>query len=66
MKWLCIVLLLCAIFLVLLLQGCSGTGFEKKATVMPNSVSISYLQERFHDDSAAWRGGSISATWEFK
>lgn len=60
---LCIVLLFVfSLFVV----GCSGTGFERKATLMPNSVGISYMQERFQGDDDAWKGVSITGTWEFK
>jgi len=46
--------------------GCSGTGFEKKTTLVPNSVGISLMQERFQGDDEAWRGITITGTWVFK
>jgi len=30
------------LFLSLLLSGCAGTGFDKKATLMPDSVGLYY------------------------
>lgn len=52
---------------ICLLQGCfSGTGFEKRATLVPDSVGLSYGQERFQGDDEAWRGFSINATWNLK
>jgi len=62
MKWLWVYMIL----LLAALEGCAGTGFEKRATLVPDSISVTYLQERFRGDNAAWRGGSISATWNFK
>lgn len=50
----------------LCLMGCSGTGLEKRATFVPDSVTVSYGQERFRGDPEAWQGATISATWEFK
>jgi len=55
------------IFIFLLfVAGCSGLGFEKGATLMPDSIGISLMQERYRGDDHAWRGASINATWEFK
>lgn len=59
-------LLLLIILIVVFLVGCSGTGFEKRSTLMPNSVTIGYMQEQFKGDTNAWNGVSISGTWEFK
>lgn len=50
----------------LFVAGCSGTGFEKRATLMPNSVGISLMQERFQGDDEAWKGITITGTWVFK
>ncbi len=33
---------------------------------MPDSVSVGYIQEKYKGDIHAWKGASISATWEFK
>jgi hypothetical protein len=54
------------LFVLLFISGCSGTGLEKRTTLVPNAVSVSYMQERFRGDSCAWRGMGVSATWEFK
>lgn len=47
---------------LLFTAGCSGAGFGKKATLMPDSLGISLMQERFRGDNAAWRGVSINMT----
>jgi len=52
--------------LVCSLAGCAGTGFDKQTTVMPNTISVGYGQERFQGESEAWKGINISATWDFK
>lgn len=50
-----------------LLQGCfSDTGFEKRATLVPDRVGISYGEERFKGEDAAWKGFTISAQWDLK
>ena len=59
MKRLVCVILLC-------LTGCAGTGFEKRVTLIPDSISIGYMQEKYKSDSHAWDGFSISGTWVFK
>ena len=50
----------------LFVVGCSSTGFEKRTTLVPNSVGISYMQEHFLRDNEVWKGFSITGTWEFK
>ena len=52
--------------LLFFVAGCAGTGFEKRATLVPDSISIGYMQEQYKHDSNAWNGISISGTWEFK
>ena len=65
MKKILLVLLLAAVLLAI--PGCfGGTGFEKKADLMPDSVSISYGQQRFKAEDDAWRGFNIGATWILK
>lgn len=51
---------------VFLLQGCSGTGFDKQATLMPDSITIGYAQEQYDHNPNAWTGFNASATWEFR
>lgn len=51
---------------VLFITGCSGTGLGKRSTLMPDSLSIGYMQEQYKNDKNAWSGISVSATWEFK
>lgn len=48
----------------LLTTGCAGTGFQKKITLVPDSMSLGYYQEVPGEER--WRGISIDATWEFK
>jgi len=51
---------------LLIVSSCSGTGFNKRATLMPDSVSVNFMQEQYKHDSSAWRGVGVSATWNFK
>ena len=53
-------------FILVSIGGCSGTGFDKRATLMPDSIAINLMQEQYKHDSSAWRGAGITATWEFK
>lgn len=52
--------------LIFILSGCSGTGFEKKTTLVPDSISFGWAQETYRGDSRAWQGFSVSGTWVFK
>ncbi len=54
------------ILIMLICEGCVGTGFEKKTTLVPDSLSIGYNQEKYKSDPHAWDGFSISLTWTFK
>jgi hypothetical protein len=54
------------LFTILFLTGCSGVGFEKRTTLVPNSVTFGYGSQRYHGEPDAWVGFDISATWEFK
>ena len=54
------------ILLLLICGGCAGTGFEKKTTLVPDSLSIGYSQEKYKSDPHAWDGFSVSLTWTFK
>jgi hypothetical protein len=51
---------------VCLLQGCSGTGFDKQTTLMPDRIGVSIGQERYKSDDVARRGFTISAGWDLK
>jgi len=52
---------------LLSITGCfSGTGFNKSTTLIPDSVGISFGQERYKGEDAAWRGISINAQWNLK
>ena len=59
-----LVLLICLI--ALYCSGCAGIGFEKKTTLVPNSVTFGYMQEKHKSDPHAWDVFSISAIWVFK
>lgn len=64
-KQLLLVLLLATVLLAI--PGCfGGTGFEKKADLMPDSVSLTYGQQRYKAEPEAWRGFTIGATWILK
>lgn len=54
------------LLVVLTTCGCSGTGFDKRATLVPDSVTIGYQQEDYAGDHNAWKGATFEATWEFK
>jgi hypothetical protein len=54
------------VLVIIFCHGCSGWGFEKRTTFVPNSVSFGYNQEKYKSDPHAWDGFSISATWVFK
>ena len=59
-------LFLILLFIAALCCGCAGSGLDKKTTLVPDSVTLSLMQEKFKHDTSAWRGASVSATWEFK
>jgi hypothetical protein len=54
------------LFTLLFISGCAGTGLEKRATLVPDSITLGYGSERYHGEPDAWIGYNISATWEFK
>ena len=54
------------LFVALFATGCSGTGFNKKTTLMPDRFGISIGQQRYKTEDAAWRGINISAQWDLK
>ena len=54
------------LFSIIMLSGCEGTGFEKKTTLVPDSMDIGYSQEKYKGDTNAWNGVGISFTWTFK
>ncbi len=45
--------------------GCESSGFDKRATLMPDSITVTYGQQRFREEAAAYRGFTIGATWNF-
>jgi hypothetical protein len=58
--------LIFAILSLILLEGCAGTGFDKRATLVPDSVTFGYIQEKYKRDPHAWDGFTFSATWLFR
>ncbi len=45
--------------------GCVSIELDKDWP-MPDSITLSYMQEQFKGDTSAWRGVGVSATWELK
>lgn len=50
------------LIVVAMLSLCSGCTQEH----LPDSMTIGYAQEQYRSQSSAWRGGSVSFTWNFK
>jgi len=61
-----IIVVLFILTIIVCLQGCESTGFEKKATLVPDSVGISFSQARYREEDAAYRGFTINAQWNLK
>ena len=61
MKYLIIFLVI-----IILVSGCAGSGFEKKTTLVPDSIGVSFGQSRYREEDAAYRGFTIDARWSFK
>lgn len=61
-----IVTVLILVTILISLSGCSGTGFDKKTTLIPDSVGISFAQARYREEDAAYRGFTINAQWNLK
>lgn len=56
--------LIVAVGLILLFSGCAGTGFNKKATLMPDSVGLETdLDPQKHMNSKVVE---VRATWNLK
>ena len=48
-------------------SGCfSDSGFDKRATIMPDRVGISVGQQRYKTEDAAWRGITFNLQWDLK
>jgi len=52
--------------LSLFITGCSGSGFDKRATLMPDKVGISLGQARYREEDSAYRMFGVSAQWDLK
>lgn len=61
-----IVFIVSALTGFLLFSGCSGTGFDKRATLMPDRVGVSVGQQRYKTEDAAWRGVTLNFQWDLK
>lgn len=65
-----IVTVLILVTILISLSGCAGTGFEKKATLIPDSVGISFGQYSNENCPDAWPTGwsgiTINAQWNLK
>lgn len=61
-KWITITTLI----VLLSLSGCSGTGFDKRATLMPDRIGISIDQRRFQQEEDVWTGITLNAQWDLK
>lgn len=57
-----ILILIC----ILLFSGCiSDTGFDKRATLMPDSIGVSIGQQHFEKEDAPW-GITFNMQWDLK
>ena len=65
-----IVTALILVTIMISLSGCSDIGFEKKATLVPDSVGISFGQYGNENCPDAWPTGwsgiTINAQWNLK
>lgn len=62
-----LILSIVLIIILLSVSGCfSDTGFDKRATLMPDRVGISVGQQRYKTDDAAWRGITFNMQWDLK
>lgn len=61
-----ILIIIIIVLLFMVLTGCSGTGFNKETTLVPDSVGISFSQARYREEDAAYRGFTINAQWNLK
>ena len=52
--------------MLFIITGCSGIGLEKQCTLVPDSVGITWGQQRFREEAAAYRGFMVHATWNLK
>lgn len=63
-----IIRLICMVVFIssLFVSGCSGTGFDKRTTLVPDSIGIGFSQARYREEDAAYRGFTITAQWNLK
>lgn len=61
-----IILWAIAIPFILSLIGCSSTGFEKGATLMPDRIGISFGQQKFQEHGGYCPGVTFNAQWDLK
>lgn len=55
-----------SIILIACLSGCSGTGFNKEATLMPDRIGVGFSQARYREEDAAYRGFTVNLQWDLK
>ena len=60
------VFIISALFGFLLFSGCESTGFDKRTTLVPDSIGLSFSQARYREEDAAYRGFTITAQWNLK
>jgi hypothetical protein len=60
------VLIVGALIFTLFITGCAGSGFDKQATLMPDSVGISLGQARYREEDSAYRSFGVNVTWNLK
>lgn len=61
-----VITILILITIIISISGCESTGFEKRATLVPDSVGVSFSQARYREEDAAYRGFTINAQWNLK
>ena len=61
-----VVLLILFLVLCFTCLGCESTGFDKRTTLVPDSIGISLSQARYREEDAAYRGFTINAQWNLK
>jgi len=60
------ILLIFFTILAAIFTGCSGTGFEKQATLMPDDVGITVGAWQYAPNAPFSPGVNINATWNLK
>jgi hypothetical protein len=61
-KLICLIIFIISLFI----GGCAGIGEDKRMTLVPDSISMSFGQSRYREEAAAYRGFVIGAQWNLK